>query len=268
MTIKIKRGKYKVYHILGQKVGCTTNIQKRVIDEQGFKEDEFEILFETNNIKEASIAERTLQKDLGYKVDLKPYDKLFNNTKKDINVTDQTTTFPISIQEIDAEFLIDLKWKTQYGNVNVDSTDKVEWILENIKKSMFNDNRSYIYNKALYEASVFHKLEIDINEKAYISDQSIFDNIRKWGHEKGILSKGNVKTQLIKLYEETGELSEAVLKEDQLEIIDAIGDIVIVLTNLAELTGNNIETCIQSAYDEVANRKGIMTNGTFVKNER
>ena len=68
MTIKIERGKYKVYHILGQKVGCTTNIQKRVIDEQGFKEGEFEILFETNNIKEASIAERTLQKDLGYKV--------------------------------------------------------------------------------------------------------------------------------------------------------------------------------------------------------
>ena len=266
MAIKIEQGKYKVYHILGKKVGCTTNIQKRVIDEQGFKENEFEILFETNNIKEASIAERTLQKDLGYKVDLKPYDELFNNTKKDINVTKQTTTFPISAQEIDAAFLIALpNWETQYGTVNIDSTDKIEWILENIKISMSNDNRSYLYNKALYEAAPFKSLssqDVDCQEK------SLFDNIRAWGFEKGILSKGNVKTQLIKLYEETGELSEAVLKEDQLEIIDAIGDIVIVLTNLAELTGNNIETCIQSAYDEVANRKGTMTNGTFVKNER
>ena len=77
MAIKLKTGKYKIYHIPGQKVGCTTDIEKRVIKEQGFKRSEFEIIFETNDIKEAAEAERKLQKDLGYKVDIKHYDKLF-----------------------------------------------------------------------------------------------------------------------------------------------------------------------------------------------
>jgi len=30
MDIEIKKGKYKVYHILGKKIGCTKNIKKRV----------------------------------------------------------------------------------------------------------------------------------------------------------------------------------------------------------------------------------------------
>jgi hypothetical protein len=40
---------------------------------------------------------------------------------------------------------------------------------------------------------------------------------------------------------------------------------VVVLTNLAVLEGMQIESCIESAYNEIANRKGKMENGTFVK---
>jgi len=40
---------------------------------------------------------------------------------------------------------------------------------------------------------------------------------------------------------------------------------VVVLTNLAELSDLKIEDCIDSAYNEINNRKGIMINGTFVK---
>ena len=50
-------------------------------------------------------------------------------------------------------------------------------------------------------------------------------------------------------------------------IIDAIGDMVVVLTNLAHLNNVNIETCIASAYNEIKNRKGKMINGTFVKTD-
>ena len=46
----------------------------------------------------------------------------------------------------------------------------------------------------------------------------------------------------------------------------AIGDMVVVLTNLAHLGGVSIEHCIESAYNEIKNRKGKMKNGTFVKN--
>jgi NTP pyrophosphatase (non-canonical NTP hydrolase) len=67
--------------------------------------------------------------------------------------------------------------------------------------------------------------------------------------------------------EEAGELGKAILKEDQEEFVDAIGDMVVVLTNLAHLGGVSIEECIDSAYNEIKNRKGKMSNGTFVKND-
>ena len=65
--------------------------------------------------------------------------------------------------------------------------------------------------------------------------------------------------------EEAGELASALLTKDAYEIKDAIGDIVVVLTNLAALEGMQIENCIDAAYDEIANRTGTMLNGTFVK---
>lgn len=77
--------KYKIYHIPGVKIGCTTNIQKRVVEVQGYKQGEYEILFETNDLVEASEAEKLLQEDLGYKVDIKPYKDLFVNSLDLIN---------------------------------------------------------------------------------------------------------------------------------------------------------------------------------------
>ena len=79
------------------------------------------------------------------------------------------------------------------------------------------------------------------------------------------LDEGDLKTQLIKLYEEAGELSQSILKNNREDIIDAIGDCVVVLTNLAELAGVRIEDCISTAYDEISNRTGKMINGTFIK---
>lgn len=266
MNIEVSTGKYKVYHILGQKVGCTTDIQKRVTEQQGFKPGEYEILFETDDIRLASEAERTLQKDLGYKVDIKPYHKLFKKQmKQDINVTNQTTTFAVSVQDIDANYLESLEWSTQYGNVVIDSTDKIEWILSNIKESMFNKSRSYVYNKALYEAGPFQK-QADIDIVKNNNDTfNIFNLIRSWAQVRGIFDKGNSHTQYVKLMEEAGELAQALLKKDMPEIKDAIGDMVVVLTNLAHLEGFTIEECIDSAYVEIINRKGSMVNGTFVK---
>ena len=179
--------------------------------------------------------------------------------KNQINVTDQTTTFPIAYDEINAEFLADLSWETKYGKVTIDSIDKKDWILDNIKKSMFNHNRSYVYNKALYEAGPFQKYNPN--------DIDIFNNIREWANTRGITSNGNSQTQYIKLMEEAGELAVGLLKESKPEIKDAIGDMIVVLTNLASLEGFTIEDCINSAYNEISDRKGKMINGTFVKDE-
>ena len=43
------------------------------------------------------------------------------------------------------------------------------------------------------------------------------------------------------------------------------GDMVVVLTNLAELGGVSIEHCIDEAYSVISKRTGKMHNGTFVK---
>tara|TARA_R100000742_G_C4279010_1_gene102653 strand:- start:2103 stop:2399 length:297 start_codon:yes stop_codon:yes gene_type:complete len=92
-----------------------------------------------------------------------------------------------------------------------------------------------------------------------------FDLIRQWARERGLYEKGDPKTQTLKLIEEAGEICRAVLKNDKEEIIDGIGDCVVVLTNLAELIDMSIEDCIEAAYAEISNRKGKMKNGTFVK---
>lgn len=92
-----------------------------------------------------------------------------------------------------------------------------------------------------------------------------FESIREWAKQRGIYEKGDPKTQTLKLQEEVGELAKAVLTNDKLEISDAIGDCVVVLTNLAELSSLKIESCVNSAYAVISKRKGSMINGTFVK---
>lgn len=98
-----------------------------------------------------------------------------------------------------------------------------------------------------------------------------FQPIRNWAAERGIYDKGDIKTQYIKLQEEMGELAQAILKEDSKAMEDAVGDCVVVLTNLTKLMNQHfgypitIEDCINYAFKEIQNRKGEMKNGTFVK---
>ena len=92
-----------------------------------------------------------------------------------------------------------------------------------------------------------------------------FELIRMWAKDRGIYDQGNSHTQYVKLQEEAGELAAALLNKDKPEIQDAIGDMIVVLTNLAELEGFEVEDCIDAAYTEIANRTGVMHNGTFVK---
>jgi NTP pyrophosphatase (non-canonical NTP hydrolase) len=72
---------------------------------------------------------------------------------------------------------------------------------------------------------------------------------------------------MLKMMEECGETAKAILNDDRDEIKDGIGDMVVVLTNLAHLSGLTIEECMQAAYDEIKDRTGEMKNGTFIKNK-
>ena len=65
--------------------------------------------------------------------------------------------------------------------------------------------------------------------------------------------------------EENGELGEALMRRNREEISDAIGDMVVVLTNIAHIEGYNIEECIEGAYKVISQRKGKMVDGLFIK---
>ena len=96
-------------------------------------------------------------------------------------------------------------------------------------------------------------------------DSNLFELIRNWAHARNIVEGSTPQAQFVKLIEEVGELANGIAKSRQDEIIDGIGDAVVVLTILASQHGVNIETCIAAAYDEIKDRRGGMINGTFVK---
>jgi NTP pyrophosphatase (non-canonical NTP hydrolase) len=233
-----------------------------------------------------------LQKSYGYRVDRQLYKDLHCNkfNQMNVNVTNQTTTFPVPLNKLKGHLMdnIGIQWRTPDDNYVNLTPNLIPWILQNAKVSMYNDNRCYVYNKSL---EVFMDNEFNSAAKELLSqpksvmfdrkkkkskkikpfyaenEENVYDLIRTWATDKGIYKSGDSKTQYLKLIEEAGELAEALLKNDETEVIDAIGDMVVVLTNLAKLRGHNIEDCVTSAYSVIKSRQGSMINGTFVKDE-
>jgi NTP pyrophosphatase (non-canonical NTP hydrolase) len=236
----------------------------------------------------------------GYRVDEVPYNELkFNNTDMNINITEQTTTFPCPVNKLKGQLMdnMSMKWETEHGDCII--TDKsIEWIMKNVQTSKYNTERCYVYNKAFarwFDNNSAYNSHDKLGgnlEDAHMKDQyngkttagalaptgvgqcnnpkckcktSHFDLIREWAEQRGLYNEGDPKTQTLKLMEEAGEICRAVLKKDEPEIIDGIGDCVVVLTNLAHLCDTSIEECIEAAYNEIKGRSGKMVNGTFKK---
>lgn len=294
---------YHIYHIPGKKIGITCDINKRVTQQQGYQIGEYEVLDSSYDENYISQRELELQLIYGYKQDEMPYKDLTEllqtlNTKNQmkLNVTDQTVTFPCPVNKLKGNLLdnLGMEIKTPLGRYILDE-NIATWIVNNSVTSMFNPVRSYVYNKALdtyvkslknttatakkafnysitsmldnstYDSLLDQIASYKEEKKAQTYSSTIFDKIRAWADERGIYDSGDTKTQFIKLQEEAGELARAILKNDKAEFVDAIGDMVVVLTNLAALGGHDIEECIASAFDVIESRKGKMVNGTFVK---
>ena len=263
---------YFIYHIPGKKIGVTNDLKNRVEQQQGYEEDEYEVLEMSEDIDYISERELELQKEYGYKVDRKLYKDLYNNNnfKKlnnmNINITEMTTTFPCPINKLKGQLMdnISMSWETEAGPVMI-TKESIKWIMKNVKSSQYTSDRCYVYNKAFARWFDNKKVDISCDTKCDDCGEQIFECIRDWAHERGLYKKGDPKTQYIKLMEETGEIGRAILKNDHEQIVDGIGDAVVVLTNLAELVGVPIEECIQSAYDVIKYRTGKMVNGTFKK---
>jgi NTP pyrophosphatase (non-canonical NTP hydrolase) len=203
-----------------------------------------------------------------------------------INVTEQTTTFPCPVNKLKGRLMDNksMKWETEYGDCII-TEESIKWIMKNVVTSKYNPERCYVYNKAFarwFDNNNAHKTtlaDLHIREQhprtgalsptgvrqTKMVEYSAFENIRIWADERGLYDKGDPKTQALKLVEEVGETCRAILKGNHSDIEDGIGDCVVVLTNLAHLCNTDIEHCIESAYNEIKDRTGKMNNGTFKK---
>jgi len=272
METKKDQKMYYLYHIPGKKIGMTSNIYSRVIKQQGYTFGEFEILESSVDLDTIEQLEKLYQTKYGYKNDLNSYTDAKNspinqfksNKTMYTNVTDQTTTFNVPVNKLKGYLMDNLghTFTTSYGTYTV-TPELVKTLVDNIRESMYRNTACYVYNKVLFEAT--NNPQPTANNPLTFDPNNVYDLIRQWANERGIYTSGDSKTQFVKLQEETGELARAILKDDKVELMDAIGDIVVVLTNLAALDGLKIEDCVTSAYEVIASRKGKMVNGTFVK---
>ncbi len=89
------------------------------------------------------------------------------------------------------------------------------------------------------------------------------DNIRKWHHDRNLIEGSDDKSQFAKLIQEAGELSDNICKGK--DIKDDIGDMIVVLINIAERNDLSITECVRTAWDDIKDRKGKMVDGVFVK---
>jgi NTP pyrophosphatase (non-canonical NTP hydrolase) len=92
-----------------------------------------------------------------------------------------------------------------------------------------------------------------------------FEKIRNWATDRNIIKGATPQAQFVKLIEEVGELANGISKGRRHEVVDGIGDAVVVLTILAAQYDVGIEQCIEHAWGQIKNRKGIMRDGVFIK---
>jgi NTP pyrophosphatase (non-canonical NTP hydrolase) len=89
----------------------------------------------------------------------------------------------------------------------------------------------------------------------------------EWGNQRGLIQERNASRQMLKVMEEVGELAGSLAKNKRDETIDAIGDSLVTIIILSAQLGLDPTECLQTAYWEIANRKGKTVDGVFVKEQ-
>jgi NTP pyrophosphatase (non-canonical NTP hydrolase) len=91
------------------------------------------------------------------------------------------------------------------------------------------------------------------------------NNIKRWHHDRNLIDGSDDKSQFAKLIQEAGELSDNICKGK--DISDDIGDMIVVLINIAERNDLSLTECVRQAWDDIKDRKGQMRDGVFIKQD-
>ena len=89
----------------------------------------------------------------------------------------------------------------------------------------------------------------------------------EWWSRDRELHKSNSDKQLLKLVEEVGEVAEAYNKGYTDELKIELGDVLVTLIIFAQQQGFDLHECLELAYDKIANRKGVLVDGIYIKQE-
>ncbi len=91
-------------------------------------------------------------------------------------------------------------------------------------------------------------------------------NIIRWSEARGIIQNSTSAAQFIKAVSEMGELADAISKRNRNDIVDALGDVLVCLVNVAALEDLDLTECLESAYQQIKDRKGrMLPSGVFQK---
>ena len=90
-------------------------------------------------------------------------------------------------------------------------------------------------------------------------------SIKGWHRDRNLIDGSTDKDQYMKLIQEAGELSDNICKGKP--IADDIGDMIVVLINIAERNGLSLAQCMDKAWDDIKDRRGRMIDGVFVKED-
>ena len=94
--------------------------------------------------------------------------------------------------------------------------------------------------------------------------EALEDLTTSWAYDRGILTNGKTITQAMKLGEEFGELCSHIAKG--MDIKDDIGDMIVVLNNIAKMNNTSLQECWNEAYEDIKDRKGFLNeDGVFIK---
>ena len=96
-----------------------------------------------------------------------------------------------------------------------------------------------------------------------VGTKTLIENITKWHHDRNLIEGSTDKDQYCKLIQEAGELSDSICKGKS--VADDIGDMIVVLINIAERNKLSIAECLFRAWNDIKDRKGQMVDGVFVK---
>tara|TARA_A200000159_G_C7172787_1_gene276163 strand:- start:403 stop:699 length:297 start_codon:yes stop_codon:yes gene_type:complete len=93
--------------------------------------------------------------------------------------------------------------------------------------------------------------------------EELIKKVAQWHHDRNLIDGATDKDQFCKLIQEAGELSDSICKEK--DVKDDIGDMIVVLINIAERNKVTLEECLLKAWDDIKDRKGKMIDGIFIK---